>query len=110
MIAKILLSFGLLIPLVFIYLQAKPVRFLRLGALIVVAVGILLVWNPDFSTRIAQSVGIGRGADLVLYTWIVTSFAMILVLVINQRRINANITKLVRELAIQKALNQVDRQ
>ena len=47
--------------------------------------------------------GIGRGADLVLYVWIIASLAMILVLIINLRRANASITKLTRELAILEA-------
>lgn len=103
MIAKILLTLGLLVPLAFIFLQAKPVRFLRLGSLLVIGVGIVFVWDPGLSTTIAQAVGIGRGADLVFYVWIIASLAMILVLIINLRRANANITKLTRELAILEA-------
>ena len=108
MIAKLLLSIGLLVPLAFIFLQARPVRFLRLGSLLTIGTGLILVWNPDLSTEVAQAVGIGRGTDLVLYTWIVASFAVILVLIVNQRRISANITRLTRELAIQKALREND--
>ncbi len=109
MMAKILLSLGLLWPLVFIYLQSRPIRFLRLSLTVIIGIGLVLVWNPELSTRIAHMIGIGRGADLVLYTWIVASMAMILALLVGQRRTNINIVKLVRELALQEAENRLSK-
>jgi hypothetical protein len=71
--------------------------FLLLGTS---AFGIYLVLYPNFSTIIANTLGVGRGADLLLYFLFLIS---ILSLLINLIRINQNmrlITKLTRSIAI----------
>ena len=45
----------------------------RLVYVVLIAAGIPLVLYPDWSTRVAHLVGIGRGADLVIYLFIMFS-------------------------------------
>ena len=40
---------------------------LKLAVILFAAAGVYFVWNPEQMTRLAQMVGIGRGADLVTY-------------------------------------------
>ena len=65
--------------------------------------GVLLVWNPTWATAIANSIGVGRGADLLLYLWVIASGAFLLLLFAQQRRQMAVITVLARHVAISEA-------
>ena len=42
------------------------------------AAGLYLVWTPEQSTAVAEFIGIGRGADLILYLWVCISLNMLL--------------------------------
>ncbi|MBV7327895.1 DUF2304 domain-containing protein [Chloroflexi bacterium TSY] len=63
----------------------------------------IAIYQPDLTIRIAAMVGIGRGADLVLYL-VAISFLLTLFIVYNKfRTLESNLTVLVRELAIRDA-------
>jgi len=72
----------------------------RVAGLLVVLVGIVAVLWPDLTTTVANSVGVGRGTDLVLYL-LVTVFAYS-ALTTAQRihHLQHDITVLTRELAL----------
>ena len=59
--------------------------------------------DPDVLVRIAHFLGIGRGADLVLYLSILFMFAAFFVVYLRFRRIDEQMTKIVRHLAIRDA-------
>jgi hypothetical protein len=64
---------------------------------------IVLLLNPTIATQLALSLGIGRGADFVLYT---LSFIFLWAHYqhyLRYKRIEESITQLVRELAILQA-------
>jgi hypothetical protein len=63
-------------------------------ALIVVA-----VW-PEAASLLARTVGVGRGADAVLYLSVAALFWLVFRLAVRQRRTEGEITRLVRELAL----------
>ena len=58
---------------------------------------------PDILVGIAHFLGIGRGADLVLYLSILFSFAAFFVTYLRFRRVDEQLTKIVRHLAIRDA-------
>ena len=62
-----------------------------------------LIWNPDHATSIAHLLGIGRGTDLVLYVWVLISFALMLVLYFNSRKQFQIVTVLVRAIGLAEA-------
>jgi hypothetical protein len=62
-----------------------------------------LVWMPDHATYIANMVGIGRGADLVLYVWVLITCAILLLLYLNLREQLQLITTLARRMALSEA-------
>jgi hypothetical protein len=62
--------------------------------------GVALVLWPDWAQRAAHLLGIGRGADLVLYLWTVVSLLLLANLHFRMRAQSAVITTLARELAL----------
>lgn len=63
----------------------------------------MAIANPDVLVRIAHFLGIGRGADLVLYLSILFTFVAFFVTYLRFRRIDEQMTKIVRHLAIRDA-------
>lgn len=61
---------------------------------------LLIVWQPDLSTQLANSLGVGRGTDLVTYFSLAALFYLIFRLTVRLERIDKNITKIVRHLAL----------
>lgn len=58
---------------------------------------------PDILVALAQILGIGRGADLVLYVFILAGFVAFFVTYLRFRRIEEQLTVIVRHLAIHDA-------
>jgi hypothetical protein len=54
-------------------------------------------------TRLAQMVGVGRGADLVTYATTLILFLTVVAAIMRERRSNDVLTLLVRRLAVQQA-------
>jgi hypothetical protein len=91
--------------LVLIARRILTVRFGAFWVLIWTAGGIALA-NPDITVVIAQALGIRRGADLLLYCSVLAMPAGFLIVYLRFRRMDAQLTKLVRELAILRAESQ----
>ncbi len=62
--------------------------------------------DPDLVVRVANFLGIGRGADLVLYLSILFMFVAFFVTYLRFRRVDEQLTKLVRHMAIRDAETQ----
>lgn len=67
------------------------------------AVGVALVIRPDWSSEAARMLGVGRGADLILYVWTAISILVLANIHFRLRAQHAMITLLARELALQGA-------
>jgi small membrane protein len=64
-----------------------------------VAAGAALI-HPRFTLTIARAMGIGRGADLVFYFNVLATLIGFFVVYMRQRRLERQLTILVRELAL----------
>lgn len=62
--------------------------------------GFAAIIDPDLTVRMARFLGIGRGTDLVLYVAILGGLAAFLVVHIRMRRLETEITKIVRHIAL----------
>ena len=63
--------------------------------------GVLIVfWYPESTSYLASSLGIGRGADLIVYTAILIMFYMIFKMYMRMDKLNSQITKVVRKVGI----------
>lgn len=59
--------------------------------------------RPELTATVAKALGIGRGADLVLYIAILAMVFGFFAVYVRMRRIESDLTKIVRELAIRNA-------
>jgi small membrane protein len=83
-------------------LQRTTSRLLRLAVLVVVGVGLYFVWVPDQTTQLAAALGVGRGADLVLYVWVVITLALIVFLYLKIVQLSRRLTELTRAQALSR--------
>ncbi|MFH0981709.1 MAG: DUF2304 domain-containing protein [Planctomycetota bacterium] len=61
-----------------------------------------IIW-PGTTRVVAKALGIGRGADLVLYCFVLIVLVGFYMTYVRLRRLDANLTMLVRHLALQNA-------
>jgi small membrane protein len=106
MIAQAVLS--LLLCSVLVYSWAEQRRSPIVAAMSGTAAlaGLYFVWFPAHSTRVAELVGIGRGADLILYMWVCISLIILLNLHLKLRTQHELITALARTIALANAGSQ----
>ncbi|NWJ96779.1 MAG: DUF2304 domain-containing protein [Chloroflexi bacterium] len=76
----------------------------RLVYLVLMLAGIIVVLFPDLSTSIANLIGIGRGADLIFYAFIMYTLFNNIAQVSQIKKIEHQITVLVRKRAIAEAI------
>lgn len=69
-----------------------------------VTAAIAILW-PSVTGAIARRLGIGRGADLLLYCSVVVMMVGFLMIYVRMRRIRGEMTLLVRQLAIRDAVS-----
>jgi hypothetical protein len=106
MIAQLVLTvllFGILFYAWLEYLRSPAVGLL---AWIAGLAGLYFVWVPSHATLLAEWVGIGRGVDLVIYTWIGISLIVLLNLHLKIRAQMELITSLARAIAIANAARE----
>lgn len=84
-------------------LQRTTGRLVRVVVLGLIAVGCVFVWMPDRTTLIAHALGVNRGADLMLYLWVVITLALIVFLYLKLVIVDRKITQLTRALALAHA-------
>src|SRR5262249_49959755 len=103
MIAKAILIAGLLLCVWYAIAQRRKSRWVSAVILGVSLVGVYFVMFPDTTNSIAALVGIGRGADLLFYCWLVISLIVSVNLQFRILDLQGMITELTRELALQSA-------
>ncbi|MFA6105191.1 MAG: DUF2304 family protein [Patescibacteria group bacterium] len=60
----------------------------------------VVVIQPNLTARVAEMLGVGRGADVVVYISLVVLFFIVFRLVIKIEKLNREITKVIREKAL----------
>lgn len=101
---RILLTVGLLTFLVYGTSQREKSRFVFHATLATTAAGLFFVWLPEQANDLAYLLGVGRGADLLLYCWILTSLIVALNLHVLIRANLRLTTELARQLALSHPL------
>ena len=75
----------------------------RLAALALASFAIVAVLAPDFTTRLANAVGIGRGTDLLLYGLVMTFVFTTAALYFRCRDIERRLAEITRAVALRDA-------
>lgn len=73
-----------------------------LWSLVWIAAGAAIAW-PNLTRDIARTLGIGRGADLLLYCSVVVMLIGFLMIYARLRRLRRELTLIVRHLALKEA-------
>ena len=97
--SQILLIAGLVAFAWYVF-RVRSVLFDRIIYLILAGGGLVFVLHPSLSTWIANRVGIGRGTDLVFYTFIIFSLFYFVNITSELKRLEQKMTELVRTLAL----------
>lgn len=100
MIVQIALSIGLIGIAAYAFTQRGCSRTVAMAMMATCAVGEVFVLAPDFATRVAHAVGVGRGADLIMYGFIVATLGLIFNLHLRLHAMTQTITDLTRHVAL----------
>ncbi len=100
---KIILIIGLFLLAVLCLLIIRNRLATRLFFIAQLAVGAVLVLFPELANYAASLVGVGRGADLLLYLLVLAVYAGGLLVLAKFRRIERQMTDLVRQIALREA-------
>ena len=103
MIAQVVLSLLLGVVLLYAWAQYRRSPIVTVLSCAVSLIGFYFVWLPSHATRVAELVGIGRGADLVLYVWACISLVILLNLHLKLRTQHELLTQLARSIALANA-------
>lgn len=103
MIIKLILIVSILVVAVFLVRSTSNTKNVALRRLLLLAFVLLALFSilfPAITTKVAQAIGVGRGADLILYLLVI---AFLSYSVVSYRRMNIlenRITDLARQLAL----------
>jgi len=101
-LAQVLLAGLILLVVVYIF-ALRSVSWDRVVMLVIAALGAVLVAWPGLSSDVARLVGIGRGADLILYLFILFCLFRFVSIAAGTRRLEDRLTQIVRESALRTA-------
>jgi hypothetical protein len=94
----------LVVGLVFVYFTKVRSQLLDcIVVLLIAGFGIVLVIFPEMANGIAHLVGVVRGADLLMYISLLGIMFLLILVYSKLRELEANITYLVRDTAINRA-------
>lgn len=97
-------TFSLALVLGYGFLQKRKVAIIAWPLMVVALAGIYFVQKPEHANVVAHLVGIGRGADLILYCWVIISLFFTMNLFFRLENARRDLTKLAREFAIHTAV------
>ena len=100
MIIRLLLLTGLGLIGWFVFLRRSKMPFHIVTVFALVGLGAAAVISPNLTNEVAHAVGVGRGADLVMYISIVSIFFVLVHYYTKFTELQRNSTQLARELAI----------
>lgn len=82
---------------------ARSLALKRIFALLFVVAAVLAIIFPGALTAVANSIGVGRGTDLLLYVFIVMTLLFAVATVRAKARSDARVTDLARAVALMEA-------
>ena len=105
---RIVLTALLSLGLVFAVREWKQSRVLFGAILLLTMGGLYFVWFDGAATVMANAMGVGRGADLVLYISSAISFVLVVSLLLRIKRLHEQLTQLARAIALAHPIRTED--
>lgn len=103
MIVQLILLPCLLAVAAYAFAQRKRSLIVATAIFMLSTIGFVMVAAPEISTLIANWIGVGRGADLVLYIFVCLTLVAIFSLHLRMRKNFEIITILARNIALSNA-------
>ena len=100
---QILLLIGTGLISLFFIRKTRSKGFTIVLLIVAAAISAIFILWPDFTTRIARLLGVGRGTDFVLYISIMVFSYVIIYLFARIRKLEQMMTELIRRDAIRSA-------
>lgn len=107
MIFQLIIVTVLMVITSYAFLQKKSAPVVSISVILLSIFGLIFAVAPNLANKIAEMVGIGRGADLITYCFILTTFIAIFNLHLRFRKNEERLTKIVRAMAMLTALKPV---
>jgi small membrane protein len=98
----LILGTAALLVLYLAYLRSKLLD--RLVGLLLLSVAWFSILLPDYTTVVANLLGVGRGADLILYLFGLFTVFSLIILYTHVRTLSLQMTALIRQLAIRDVI------
>jgi len=99
-VIQALLIAAICLLLILYYKSFKNQAIKRLLFLFVFALGLVFVLFPELTNHIANLLGIGRGADLLLYFSVIGGFLALILIYSKFKELERSVAELVRRQAI----------
>ena len=109
MIVQLLLTVCFFALAFFCWLRMGRVKFFAFILTFICLIGVYFIWFPSHLTYVANWIGVGRGADLLLYIFLTFVLFEFLVIRIREKEKMELFTKLVRRIAIDNAMQKFDK-
>ncbi|HYF32396.1 MAG TPA: DUF2304 domain-containing protein [Chitinophagaceae bacterium] len=100
---QLILIIGLLLILISYFRWFRSAVMDKLLIAAIMVAGIVLVVFPNVTTRLASWLGVGRGADLVFYLFIVAFCYLILLVYAKIKKLEQQLAELARRQALMDA-------
>ncbi len=100
---QILLASGIVLIALYMYVRIRKSVLDTVLIFLFLAVGILFVLFPEITNKLARMLGVNRGINLIFYTGFLILLFLILKLYARSRRLEQNLTELVRKISLEKA-------
>ncbi len=86
--------------------RAQAIR--RIGLVVFAAFAAVSILFPDVWTRLANTFGVGRGTDLVLYGLVVAFLSFTVTTYLRFRDLETNYTRLARRIALEEVRHRAE--
>lgn len=108
-VIQILLLAGVLLIAFYSYRKLRSSYLDAILIILFLGTGVFFIFFPDTTTKIAHLLGVGRGADMIFYLSILFFGFLILKLYAKVRKLQQEVTSLVRKESIDKAVSSDDK-
>jgi len=103
MMIQVILTLCFLFIILYGWAHIRPMRLVSATMILLSGAAIYFVWDPAVTTSIAHTMGIGRGADLMMYFFFVFVIFQLIMLHVKLRAQMVLLTQLARHIAMDAA-------
>lgn len=105
---QVVLASGILVIGYYSYARLRSSYIDAILIFLLMATGLVFVFFPALSTRVANWLGVGRGADMIFYISILFLAFLIMKLYVRTRRLEQTLTKFIRDESLKNAETERD--